>query len=95
MLTTEQIREWVAALRSGLYKQGRGRLKRGRGYCCLGVANEVCDLGVPPGAGTLNTWLFDPVLDDEVEKALVALNDNYGADFDDIAELLEELYLED
>ena len=32
---------WVAALRSGKYKQGRGRLRRGDSFCCLGV---LCDL---------------------------------------------------
>lgn len=29
--------EWVAALRSGEYKQGKGLLKDGDKYCCLGV----------------------------------------------------------
>jgi hypothetical protein len=32
---------WVAALRSGLWKQGRNRLRDGDKFCCLGVA---CDL---------------------------------------------------
>jgi hypothetical protein len=32
---------WVAALRSGDYKQGRELLKEGNQYCCLGV---LCDL---------------------------------------------------
>lgn len=35
-------REWVAALRSGEYKQGRNRLcHRGR-MCCLGVLYDAC-----------------------------------------------------
>lgn len=33
--------KWVAALRSGEYEQGRGRLKTGNAFCCLGV---LCDL---------------------------------------------------
>ena len=33
--------KWVAALRSGEYKQGQDRLKDGDRYCCLGV---LCDL---------------------------------------------------
>ena len=32
---------WVKALRSGEYKQARGRLRSEDSYCCLGVA---CDL---------------------------------------------------
>lgn len=38
--------EWLAALRSGNYRQGRGYLRRNlgdgnEGFCCLGI---VCDL---------------------------------------------------
>lgn len=33
--------KWVAALRSGEYKQGRGQLRIGDRFCCLGV---LCDL---------------------------------------------------
>lgn len=32
---------WVAALRSGNYKQGRGKLRMDSSFCCLGV---LCDL---------------------------------------------------
>lgn len=34
-------REWVAALRSGRFRQDRGKLRTKVGYCCLGVAEEV------------------------------------------------------
>lgn len=42
----KQIAEdWVAALRSGKYKQGTGRLRDGNDqFCCLGV---LCDLLAP------------------------------------------------
>lgn len=40
------LRRWVDALRSGKYKQARGRLKTDDGYCCLGV---LCDVS---GSGT-------------------------------------------
>jgi len=39
---------WVDALRSGDYEQGRGTLRRGDRFCCLGV---LTDLAV--GAGVL------------------------------------------
>lgn len=35
------IQKWVEALRSGEYKQGRGRFQSNEGYCCLGVACKV------------------------------------------------------
>ena len=34
-------KRWVAALRSGDYTQGKGALRRGDGFCCLGV---LCDV---------------------------------------------------
>jgi hypothetical protein len=33
--------KWVAALRSGEYKQSVGYLKRDDGFCCLGVLSDV------------------------------------------------------
>lgn len=36
---------WLAALRSGKYKQGRGRLRSADDkYCCLGIACEVAGM---------------------------------------------------
>lgn len=34
---------WIAALRSGKYKQAQGRLKTDVGFCCLGVACDMVD----------------------------------------------------
>lgn len=36
-------RKWVAALRSGEYKQTGGRLRKGDCYCCLGVLTDLYD----------------------------------------------------
>ena len=45
--------QWVAALRSGEYKQGRGQLRNTDDeYCCLGV---LCDLAVKAG---VTEWVF-------------------------------------
>lgn len=42
---------WVAALRSGIYKQGKSALCKSDGtFCCLGV---LCDLVVPDQWGEL------------------------------------------
>lgn len=52
---------WVTALRSGEYKQIRGRLKKDNGYCCLGVLCEVVskDLGIEFKKDSYNTINFD------------------------------------
>lgn len=42
--------EWVAALRSGQYKQGKDYLRtEGDAYCCLGV---LCDIAGTHGVGS-------------------------------------------
>ena len=40
-------KKWVAALRSGKYKQGKEVLRDGDRYCCLGVLCEV-ETGAKP-----------------------------------------------
>lgn len=42
----EKAREWVVALRSGAYQQGKMALRTGNTFCCLGV---LCDLHDPDG----------------------------------------------
>jgi hypothetical protein len=37
----KQFMTWLAALRSGKYKQAKGTLQNENGYCCLGVACEI------------------------------------------------------
>ena len=50
MTTTEQRRaQWIAALRSGEYEQGKERLRDSLGeddqYCCMGVLVDLFDEG--------------------------------------------------
>lgn len=40
------MQEWVAALRSGTYEQGKGALEKDGKYCCLGV---LCDIAAQKG----------------------------------------------
>ncbi len=40
-MNQEIAEQWVAALRSGKYKQNRASLRRGDKFCCLGV---LCNL---------------------------------------------------
>lgn len=41
----EHRKQWVAALRSGNYQKIKGRLKRDEGFCCLGVACDISNIG--------------------------------------------------
>lgn len=34
---------WISALKSGEYKQGKYKLRKGNAFCCLGV---LCDLAI-------------------------------------------------
>lgn len=72
MPTTKQknlVKKWVAALRSGKYKQGKGVLRSEKGkYCCLGV---LCDVASPKG------WNKTP------EKALNSRGKAFGHRLDD------------
>jgi hypothetical protein len=53
---------WVAALRSGSYKQGRGSLWRSDSntYCCLGVLCDISGMGewVSPNSGAMMGYQF-------------------------------------
>ena len=47
MITRKQLmfrRKWIRALRSGKYEQAYHALRRGTGFCCLGVACDVSGL---------------------------------------------------
>lgn len=40
-MNQEIKQKWVEALRSGMYTQGKGQLREGDAFCCLGV---LCDI---------------------------------------------------
>lgn len=103
-MTPDLKEQWVAALRSGEYKQGPGWLRRGDKFCCLGV---LCDL-VAPEDWTLtggDEWvgtfvnggetqtLPEPILnkadlDGFDTRQLVQMNDD-GSSFRHIADYIE------
>lgn len=96
----ENMRKWIAALRSGKYDQGRGQLATINGYCCLGVACEIS--GLPYGASyaelplAVRDWLgiesYNPNLLGVGACATVA-NDTLHMSFAEIADALEKTYL--
>lgn len=95
--------KWVAALISGEYKQGIGRLKSDRGeYCCLGV---LCDIRFKEFKDCFSInpqfpdeaivqWagldFNDPIIEYKgVECGISSLNDIGGLSFPEIADLIE------
>lgn len=100
----KQITKWIVALRSGGYKQARGRLQNQRGFCCLGVACEVLipekrkdklngllSHSLPSAQEYAPIWLKDLNIYFYIEygKDLAHLNDKERKDFNYIADLIE------
>lgn len=102
-MTNELFNKWVAALRSGEYKQTRLVLQDQNGFCCLGV---LCDLLDPEAWGQPIEWDVEYFLwkgqSRQVpplwwnsfcpiveQDQLAKLNDS-GTSFREIADYLEE-----
>ncbi len=99
--------EWVAALRSGRYKQGQKALRVHDSFCCMGV---LCDI-VKDHPEVSGKWLSDGFkVPDSVNNGswpdrkvkeltglvwgidhLATMNDN-GKSFAEIADYIEEHY---
>lgn len=96
---------WVAALRSGEYRQGKGALRIGDEFCCLGVLCDIVkdDVGVEwdggwfDGAAGLLTGLvlshtgMRSAMGDRGGKRLPLTERNdRGASFSTIAKIIEQ-----
>jgi hypothetical protein len=92
MLNPEFKAKWVAALRSGEYKQINGELKTEKGHCCLGVARDAC--GVSTSTADDAGYLLDTDstaavgLDDTTQAVLYYMNDGQGKSFPEIADYI-------
>ena len=95
---------WVAALRSGNYKQGAGELhnEETNSYCCLGVLNHLFPKTYPASCGEetlMETKHFKTNegtiqrYDDAEEETLADINDS-GTSFKQIADLIDQYYQE-
>jgi hypothetical protein len=91
---------WVAALRSGEYKQGVNNLRTPDGeYCCLGVAGKIIGLS----DDLLGDWTEDEYPYDTIQQAfglsdclgayaegqLYSHNDHDGLTFSQIADIID------
>lgn len=105
MLTKENKKQWVDALRSGKYGQCRGRLQYRGKYCCLGVWVAVTkDVTMDArGESMINAQGedvgYDPLFNllgihPETETPYVSIlwkmNDNEQKSFNEIADYIEQ-----
>ena len=94
--------EWIAALRSGKYKQGLLRLRSlDDKFCCLGVLADAClnaDWQKAIDGYDVDCFTHSPP-DSVLDQAglspvhagiLMAMNDIQGKTFDEIADWIEE-----
>lgn len=104
--------DWIDALRSGKYKQGKGRLCSDEGFCCLGVLCDVKDpskwtnlsamrkpIGTSKYMWSKDAWMVYGLGKDQMEELditpeqhdkLIELNDDFGYNFERIADYIEE-----
>lgn len=95
--------KWVAALRSGNYKQTQERLRDESGHCCLGVLCEVFDptrwlpdgsnyyeyQGDPSDINLPYTVKYEVGINSDNEDTLMEMNDS-GKTFTEIADFIEK-----
>jgi len=96
-------KKWIDALRSGDYKQTTHVLRKGNSYCCLGVLCDVMDCKWEKDTECYvahydndseysilpNTVMKEVHIHTDEEIKLTNMNDS-GADFDEIADWIEE-----
>ena len=93
--------KWIAALRSGKYKQGFGYLKNQGCYCALGVLGVVCGYdqrligtiltpSIIHSGQRLYNYLTAPIEGNSFEAHIMWMNDNEKKDFYSIADWLEQ-----
>jgi hypothetical protein len=92
MKRTKYTEAWLAALRSGEYKQGAGMLCGGGRYCCFGVAGLVF------GLGDLNERFenYEEIRESMgisilEQETLTSANDSGEKTFPEIADLIETM----
>lgn len=82
--------KWIAALRSGEFKQGQGKLRTGDTFCCLGVLCELYRRTTGDGVWTGSHFLMaSDVLPSSVRN-WAGLTHSNPVIFDDATSLAEK-----
>lgn len=90
----ENRKKWVEALRSGEYEQGTRFLKDGETYCCLGVLQKLFGKNYfgnrcSPTKSVMDAVGLTSSLGDHSGKECLALQNDNGATFPEIADIIE------
>lgn len=95
----ELKQQWIAALRSGVYEQGRGQLRTdGCKFCCLGVLATVMNEPLTEDGRTTQKDqesrgggydVFTSILGKEVVGKLYKMNDGLGENGNSFAEIAD------
>jgi len=97
-LTKDECKQWIEDLRSGEYKQCKGKLKtanqHGVYFCCLGVLKETQDKPrhKAVGGGEQQEILSYDVLSKNTQHTLIKMNDG-GISFSEISDHIEKRIL--
>ena len=91
-MNLEQKTKWVGALRSNNYVQCQGELRSNGSFCALGVYIEIHDLwdGDQCKGSDADEGLPYSTLTGYQQGAVISLNDDEDAEFDEIADWIEE-----
>ncbi len=113
----EQIKIWIAALRSGEYNQTTQMLHNAEGYCCLGVACKLFienpridssgfiggstpqyQTNAPQWLDEISEIFSDATVGKEIDDfsrvvSIINLNDKYRFTFEEIADLVEAVFI--
>lgn len=86
--------KWIAALRSGKYKQAKGVMREGpasnpKGFCCLGVLCDVVGQTRFKAQSTFSNPAINHLLPYGVRQRLGYMNDD-GKTFKQIAAYIEK-----
>lgn len=94
--------QWLQALESGDYEQGRVRLEKNNRFCCLGVANKCLNLGEDDKHCLLHTYeelgllnesgsfLKSVIVNGSAYTTLIGLNDIGSVSFKEIAAIIRK-----
>lgn len=101
-MNKELLKRWVAALRSGEYKQGRSVLcdrdieSSDVKYCCLGVLRDIepsIKVHSLHPADLLGTDSLRQHIGGDIDQRDLAEKNDHGMTFPEIADYIEKMYL--